>query len=199
MRQERLRKSDHLNPLARHPRARAGGARRRLPHRADPLLHADRRRLRREHPDADGRARRWRAAPRSAGRHGAGARRRRRTRAAIREARTRRRKARDRAEPGDLRGAARAVGRHEAGPAAVRPRSLGAVLRAAASRPDVELVRHRPSLTDADPLLRHRPDRARHDGGSVHVAAVAEGLAALGHDVHVLVIAGRRRRSRRGR
>ena len=34
MRQERLRKSDHLNPLARHPGARARRARRRLPHRA---------------------------------------------------------------------------------------------------------------------------------------------------------------------
>ncbi len=27
-------------------------------------------------------------------------------------------------------------------------------------------------------------------GGSVHVTAVAEGLAALGHDVHVLVTPG---------
>ena len=66
MRQERLRKSDHLNPLARRPGARAGRARRRLPHRADPLLHADRRRLRREHPDAHGRARAWRSARRLA-------------------------------------------------------------------------------------------------------------------------------------
>ena len=57
MRQERLRKSDHLNPLRDIPELEQVVARRRLPHRADPLLHADRRRLRREHPDADGRAR----------------------------------------------------------------------------------------------------------------------------------------------
>ena len=56
MRQERLRKSDHLNPLADMPdleRVAAAG----IPHRPHPLLHADRRRLRREHPDARRRAR----------------------------------------------------------------------------------------------------------------------------------------------
>ena len=63
MRQERLRKSDHLNPLADVPDlervARAGG----LPHRAHHVLHADRRRLRREHPHAHGRARDGAGAP----------------------------------------------------------------------------------------------------------------------------------------
>ena len=57
LRQERLRKSDHLNPLRDVPHLEAVVARGRVPHREDPLLHADRRRLRREHPDADGRAR----------------------------------------------------------------------------------------------------------------------------------------------
>ena len=60
MRQERLRKSDHLNPLADIPELERVARATRLPHRADPLLHADRRRLRREHPDADGGAARWR-------------------------------------------------------------------------------------------------------------------------------------------
>ena len=68
MRQERLRKSDHLNPLARHSRAAAGRGRGRLPHREDPLLHADRRRLRREHPDADGRESDSRGGPQRAAR-----------------------------------------------------------------------------------------------------------------------------------
>ena len=43
-------------PAARHSRARAGRPIGRVPHRQDPLLHADRRRVRREHHDADGRA-----------------------------------------------------------------------------------------------------------------------------------------------
>ena len=34
--------------------------------------------------------------------------------------------------------------------------------------------------------------RSRNKGGSVHVTAVAEGLAALGHEVHALVTSGRR-------
>ena len=57
LRQERLRKSDHLNPLRDIPEleqvARAAGFRI-APH---PLLHTARRRVRREHPDAPGRAR----------------------------------------------------------------------------------------------------------------------------------------------
>ena len=36
-----------------------------------------------------------------------------------------------------------------------------------------------------DRLLRDRSDRAGNKGGSTHVLAVAEGLAALGHEVHV--------------
>ena len=40
-----------------HSGAAPGRGRHRLPHQADPLLHAARRRLRREHPDADRRAR----------------------------------------------------------------------------------------------------------------------------------------------
>ena len=52
MRQERLRKSDHLNPLADIPELRRVAADTGLPHQAHPLLHAARRRLRREHPHA---------------------------------------------------------------------------------------------------------------------------------------------------
>ncbi|MCK7518719.1 MAG: hypothetical protein MZV64_13850 [Ignavibacteriales bacterium] len=43
-------------PAGGHPRSRAHGRRGRLPHRAHPLLHAARRRLRREHPHARRRA-----------------------------------------------------------------------------------------------------------------------------------------------
>ncbi len=57
MRQERLRKSDHLNPLADVPDLERVVARVRVPHRPHHVLHADRRRVRREHPHADGRAR----------------------------------------------------------------------------------------------------------------------------------------------
>ena len=64
LRQERLRKSDHLNPLADIPDLETRGGRGRIPYRADPLLHAAHRWLHREHPDADGgaRARTWSAA-----------------------------------------------------------------------------------------------------------------------------------------
>ena len=57
LRQEHLRKSDHLNPLRDIPHLESCRGRNRVPHREDPLLHADRRRFRREHPDADGRTR----------------------------------------------------------------------------------------------------------------------------------------------
>ena len=65
--QERLRKSDHLNPLADIPDLERTVGRGRVPHRAHPLLHADRRRLRREHPDARRRALRWRGGRRAGG------------------------------------------------------------------------------------------------------------------------------------
>ena len=63
LRQERLRKSDHLNPLADHDDLRARPGRMRLPARARHVLHADRRRVRRE--------RRSRASPSSSWRAGA--------------------------------------------------------------------------------------------------------------------------------
>ena len=114
MRQERLRKSDHLNPLADVPDLERRDARVRVPHRAHHVLHADRRRLRREHPDAHGRARDGEA-------RGAAAR-------AARRRRRRRRCAGDSRgacrgegahceQRGDLRGAARAVVGDEARPA----------------------------------------------------------------------------------
>ncbi len=131
MRQERLRKSDHLNPLADVPDlervARDAGFRiARIT-----LLHADRRRLRREHPDARWPSARWRGAPRAGSSRGvsaadADAR-------AIREARTAA-KARIAQQPDDLRRAARRCRRDEARPAAVRPHPLGTVLRAAGER-----------------------------------------------------------------
>ena len=117
-------------PAARHPRPRAGGARRRVPHRADPLLHADRRRLRREHHDARWPSARWRAARRGAlPRHGA--------RAEAADARARSARRAPRPSSGSpaagptyaaLRGA---VGGDEAGPAAVRADPVRSVLRAA--------------------------------------------------------------------
>ena len=57
MRQERLRKSDHLNPLQGHSGVGVGRARGGLPNWQDQVLHAHRGRIRREHPDAHGRAR----------------------------------------------------------------------------------------------------------------------------------------------
>ena len=57
MRQERLRKSDHLNPLTDVPDLERTAAACGFRIGRITLLHADRRRLRREHPDADGRAR----------------------------------------------------------------------------------------------------------------------------------------------
>ena len=90
LRQERLRKSDHLNPLADHDDLRARRRRARLPIERDHVLHADHRRVRRERArrawpsawlaEARG-ARRSRRAPapsdavRSRARAGAGARR----------------------------------------------------------------------------------------------------------------------------
>ena len=185
MRQERLRKSDHLNPLRDIPELEQVAARRRLPHRAHPLLHADRRRLRREHPDAHGRARDGapRGAPAAARcRRGGG-------RRAQRSARRgRAAKQPDRQEPGDLRASLRgAVGRDEARPAAVRPDHARARSSRCSSRSERLSCRCESSTP---PSIRPCPGTI---GGSVHVAAVAEGLAALGHEVHVLVDAGRRR------
>ncbi len=143
MRQERLRKSDHLNPLRDIPEleqvARGAG----LPHRAHPVLHADRRRVRREHPDADGRARDGApgGAPAVRARCRGG-----RRREAIREARTAA-KQRIASSPTTYARSARAVGRDEARPAAVRPDSFGTVLRAARERLTAMQTR------DENPLL----------------------------------------------
>ena len=66
------------------------------------------------------------------------------------------------------RGAPRAERRDEAGFALLRPRRVRAVLRAA--RTHVDPTRSRSPIPDPrrhpdeDPLLRHRPDRARHQG-----------------------------------
>ena len=144
----------------------------------DPLLHADRRRLRREHPDADGRARD--GAARGRGALPAQRRRRTWTREAIRAARTSA-KQRIAASPtthAALRALSAAMkldlllfGRIKSGP-------FFALLVK-------DVIRGR-----AHPLLRHRPDRAGHarrirprDGGG-------GGAGALGHEVTALVTPG---------
>ena len=171
MRQERLRKSDHLNPLRTSRSSSRSSRDGRLPHRADPLLHADRRRVRREHPDADGRAgddAARRAAHRRRGRSGTTPQAR-----AIRDARARRRNAIAH-QPATRRGVARAVVAHEARPAAVRRIRSGRSSRSrktgrAAVRPHHDPARSSRSREISglsrdreDPLLRHRSDRARH-------------------------------------
>ena len=98
LRQEHLRKSDHLNPLQDVPHLetrRRGG---RIPHRADPLLHADRRRVRREHHDADGGARD--GAPRGAARATTGSARLQRSRCRRRPRSTHRGQRTHRGQPG---------------------------------------------------------------------------------------------------
>ena len=110
MRQERLRKSDHLNPLADVPDLERVARRVWIPHRAHHLLHADRRRLRREHHDAHGRARDGEARGPA---HGA-----RRQRGRCRRARDARSanggQGANRPQPHDLRRAARPLARDEA-------------------------------------------------------------------------------------
>ena len=189
MRQERLRKSDHLNPLADVPDlervARACG----LPHRPHHVLHADRRRLRREHPHAHGRARDGEARrppprrrPSAAGDVDA---------RAIREARSAAKAqiARSPATYGVLRALSFAMkldlllfGRITSGPffALLVKDSEAAQGRVS----HFELARMRILYSAIDQTV---PGTT---GGSVHVTAVAEGLAALGHDVHVLVTPG---------
>ena len=110
-------------------------------------------------------------------------RRRTRTREAVREARTAAKAAASRRAGRPTPSLRGAVGRHEARPPAVRPDPLGPVLRAAGRR-------NEPPGCHANPLLRHRPDGARHGRRVGARTAVAEGLAALGHDVHVLVSPG---------
>ena len=180
LRQERLRKSDHLNPLADIPELRRVAAGRRLSRQADPLLHADRRRLRREYPDADGGTASRRSAPRGATGTSAMT-----QEDALKAARTAGKRAR-RLERRHARGAARADRRDEARPAAVRPHRVGPVLRAAGTtRP----VSRRDGGRAAVKILYSAIDQTvpGTKGGSVHVAAVAEGLAALGHEVIALV------------
>ena len=123
LRQERLRKSDHLNPLADHDDLARVVARVRLPHRAHHVLHAHHRRVRRERARAHGGAvaRRRRAAARHAGRDQP------RT-PSVTRARRRRRVSPPRRDVSRARGA---HGGHEARRPAVRPRPVRAVLRAA--------------------------------------------------------------------
>ncbi len=169
-------------PAAGRAAPRGGRRSGRPAHRADPLLHADRRRLRREHPDADGRARprpprrpqARRVDARGAGvRRGAGSGGRPARGAAQRQGPARPRRA---ARP-------RAAGRHGAHghrPPAVRPDPLRPVLRPARRNADAVRILYA-AIDQVVPGTL---------GGSTHVQAVAEGLAALGHEVHVAVRAG---------
>ena len=127
LRQERLRKSDHLNPLRDIPEleqvARAAGFRIGRIRYYTPIVGGFVENILMRMAE---RAMARRAARRLAGSLGAAE----ADAQAIREARTAA-KARIAQQPHDLRGAARAVVRDEAGPAAVRAHSLGTVLRAA--------------------------------------------------------------------
>ena len=167
MRQERLRKSDHLNPL---PTSRSSS-------RSAPTAGFRIARIRYYTPIVGGfvenilmrmaeRAMARRAAQRLAPRPTCATA---PTRARIREARTRGEGSGSPSSPTTYACAARAVVRDEAGPAAVRPDHVGAVLRAAGEGEGAiqfGQIRRRlriASCDDADPLLRDRPDRARHE------------------------------------
>ena len=85
---------------------------------------------------------------------------------------------------------------------AVRPRPLGPVLRAARQGRPAARPRERPMRVLYCALDQVVPGTT---GGSTHVRAVADGLARLGHEVHVLTrqgaggFPGRRARDGRGR
>ena len=177
LRQERLRKSDHLNPLRDVPHLERVVARGRVPHPAHPLLHADRRRLRREHHDADGRA--GDGAPARRARL-AGERPPEADAAAIREART--------AAKERIAGSGRPTRRCAALSLAMKLDLL--LFGRIRSGPFFALLVKK--TEDAHPLRRDRPDGARHQGWFRPRHGGGGGLAALGHEVHVLVDAGRR-------
>ena len=138
-------------PAGRHPRPRAHGRRGRLPHRAHPVLHAARRRLRREHPRARRRALAGEA--RGAARSG------RRPRAST--ATTRRARRGPPPRRASAAGAPPYAGLRlvtwvmKLDIAALRPRAVGPLLRPA--RPGGR--RERPP--HENPLRRPRPARAR--------------------------------------
>ena len=120
-----------------------------------------------------------------------------------------RRQGAHRQQPDDLRGAARAVVRDEAGPAAVRTHpsgpffallvkdtdgddrstssSKGTDVTVCSDELELELNGQRLNAILYCAIDQTVPGTK---GGSVHVTAVAEGLAALGHEVHVLVTPG---------
>ena len=163
MRQERLRKSDHLNPLRDIPELEAVAQGRRLPHRADPLLHADRRRPGREHRHAHGRAGDGQARGEAAGR----SRSRRRPPTVKRSARRApRRSGRSRSSPATyavLRGLSAAM--------QLDLLLFGRIRSGTVLRPAREGVSLRILYCAIDQVV---PGTV---GGSVHVTAVAEGLA----------------------
>ena len=177
LRQERLRKSDHLNPLADIPELEAVRRRQRLSRGAHPLLHAARRRIRREHADADGRAGDGRRAAKrlaAAGVPDVGG--------ALNPRSAHDRQDPHRGEPGDPGGAAEPVVRDEARPAALRPGTLGAVLCPPRQDPE-RLTCRAPHVSQprmAGPLMRILYCAIDQTvpgtiGGSVHVEAVAAG------------------------
>ena len=148
LRQERLRKSDHLNPIADHDELRRVVGDAGFRDRAADVLHADRRRARREHPRAHGRTR---AGPT---RRATNARRQRQCRDAVRAARTAA-QARVRKRGATYQALVALDGGDEARRAAVRTHSIGAVLRPAAEVAGLK-------CDDAPALRRARSDRAGH-------------------------------------
>src|SRR5262249_51661601 len=85
--------------------------------------------------------------------------------------------------------------RDEAGPAALRTHRVGALLRPAGTNLEPRTANREPRTATPEPAVKilysaiDQPVPGT-TGGSVHVAAVAEGLAALGHDVTALVTPG---------
>ena len=173
---------DHLNPLADIPDLERTVRPGRVPHRAHPLLHAAHRRLRREHPRCG-----WRSAPSARG----GARDAADAAAAARDWRRRTEQARlartsakrTLAARGALYSpAARGHVRDDAGRAGSSAASAqvrsSCCSSARRERPPTEMRILYCAIDQRVPGTL---------GGSTHVRAVAEGLAALGHDVHALV------------
>src|SRR5262249_1797346 len=175
-------------PARRHPRAAARRRRRRVRRRAGPVLHADRRRARRKHPRAARReaARRQRWHPGGWSSH------------------VRRGRAESGARRGETpRGAKRAHAvraqtadrRDEAGPAALRTHRVGALLRPAGTNREPRTANREPRPATPEPAVKILYSAIDHPvpgttGGSVNVAAIPEGQAALGHDVTALVTPG---------
>src|SRR5262249_7916055 len=85
--------------------------------------------------------------------------------------------------------------RDEAGPAALRTHRVGALLRPAGTNLEPRTANREPRPATPEPAVKilysaiDQPVPGT-TGGSVHLAAVAEGLAALGHDVPAPVTPG---------